>query len=80
MGGRGSCRRNRHLRCVTCYKKNEDLQRRKLPYNGWEDVALLGEKGSAYLCKCNQCGHEYTTNSQAAHRAFRSLQNKGKTE
>lgn len=44
-----------------------------MPYNGWEDVELIGVKGSYYICRCNQCGHEYTTNSQAAHKAYRSL-------
>ena len=76
MGGRGSCRRTRSLRCVPCYNENWSKRMRGLPYNGWESVELISEKGAGYLCKCRVCGHEYVSNSSAARRAFDSLQRK----
>gem|GEM_PF-2981568 len=77
MGGRGSCRRTRQLRCVQCYNENWPKRMRGLPYKGWEYVELIGEKGYGYLCKCRICGHQYISNSAAARRAFDALQRRG---
>lgn len=76
MGGRGSCRRTRQLRCVHCYNENWSKRMRGLPHKGWESVELLGEKGAGYICQCRVCGHQYTTNSAAARRAFNALEKK----
>lgn len=60
MGGRGSCRRTRSLRCSKCYEQHG--------YNGL--VEVTGENGNAFTCRCKSCGHTYQTTSAAARRAW----------
>jgi len=73
MGGRGSCRRTRSLRCVPCYEKNWHRARAGLDYTGWEDVSVEEAKGTGYVCRCRQCGHEYISYSSAARRVHQYL-------
>lgn len=70
MGGRGSCRRKRSLRCVPCYAENWHRYRVGKDYNGWEDVSVLTIQGAGYVCQCRQCGHTYISYSSAARRQF----------
>lgn len=71
MGGRGSCRRKRSLRCSKCYKEN--LRGYTLSVVGvvWENVDAIDRVGNYYICRCRNCGHEYKTSSSAARRDYR---------
>lgn len=80
MGGRGSCRRKRSLRCVPCYAGNWHRYRDGLDYNGWEDVSVLANKGSGYVCQCRQCGHTYISYSSAARRQYQYQVNRSSDE
>ncbi|MBD3700444.1 hypothetical protein IE989_31690 [Klebsiella pneumoniae] len=51
-------------------KKNWHRLRAGLDHNGWGDVSVLATKGTGYMCKCRQCGHEYISYSPAARRQF----------
>ncbi|MBD3702806.1 hypothetical protein IE986_29820 [Klebsiella pneumoniae] len=43
--------------------KNWHRLRAGLDHNGWGDVSVLATKGTGYMCKCRQCGHEYISYS-----------------
>lgn len=70
MGGRGSCRRTRSLRCSKCYEQN--LHGYLLGYGArnWENVDVTGKNGNVYTCHCKNCGHTYQTTSAAARREW----------
>lgn len=71
MGGRGSCRRKRSLRCSRCYSENISNYILGLGGIVWENVDAVKRVGNYYFCRCRNCGHEYKTNSLAARRDYR---------
>ena len=66
----------RRLACAKCREKDTH---RVLVSEGltgvyeptWFNVVAVSRRGRQVLCRCRTCGHEYATNSTAAHRAIR---------
>lgn len=75
----GSHGRKDDLRCSKCYKKHHTNSRifetQKHLWGVWKNVEVIRKtKGDYFVCRCNNCGHEYRTGSNAAARAYRPQQ------
>lgn len=75
MGGRGSCRRTRSLRCSKCYERNLRDYLLGFGTRNWENVEVTGENGNTYTCRCKSCAHTYQTTSAAARREWKWKKN-----
>lgn len=79
------------LRCVKCLKQWERAWLSSAGYSRdgyrdssfikWRNVKVIGQTRSGTpVCKCENCGHTYKSNSSAARRALRWAKENGAVE
>ncbi len=59
---------NFQLRCGKCCKKATP----NTPKQEWENIIVVGVRGSGYKCICGNCGHQSLRYSRAAYRRYKA--------